>query len=187
MKRSIFSAVVFCSTVFAANEPNLFRNELGLNLGPGNPTGAIGLEYTRAIGEHHALGVGAGESLAGWMQCVGYKYFVWQDRRFNPYVGLSGFHATGLILMSEMTVEGTTFTLEPGYALAPRAGFRYQAGWRMNLYLNAGYGFVVQGGGAKILRQLDDGSKARKFIGSMDLGGPELSMSIMFRFGQSSP
>ena len=182
MNRFIFAAVVFSSSAFAGSDAHVFRNELGLNVGPGNPSGAAGFEYTRAIGEHHALGVGVGESLAGWMKCVGYKYFVWQEGRFNPYVGLSGFHATGLIFMSEMPVKGSSFTLKPGYAIAPRAGFRYQAGWHINLYLNVGYGFVVQGGEAKIVRQLDDGAAARQVMNDLALGGPELSTSLMFRF-----
>jgi len=181
MKRFIFVAGAVSAAALAENDINVFRNEVGLNLGPGNPSGGIGLEYTRAIGERHAMGVGIGGSAAGWMQSVGYKYFVWQDQRFNPFVGVSGFHASGLIL-PELTVEGTRFTLEPGFAVAPRAGFRYQVGWHINLYLTVGYGFVIQGGEPKILLQIDDGAKARKVIDLFGLGGPELSTSILFRF-----
>lgn len=190
MNRFIFATVVFCSSVFAENEPNLFRNELGLNLGPGNPCGYLCLEYSRLLEGHHALSLGGGASFAGANLSLGYKYLFKPSTRFNPFLGLSGFYASGLpfvVVQHPWDHDFATYETLPGFAIAPRAGIRYQTGWLVNLYVNVGYAVVVQGGGARFLKGREPDSVYHASAEKYALGGPELSMSIMFRFGQSSP
>ncbi len=186
MNRWIVTFALLATFAFADDEANVFRNELGLNVGPGNPSGSFGLEFTRQLGEHHSLGMGFGSSLDGANFCLGYKYFFKQETRFNPYLGLSGGYATGFppLMMSKTTngqLEGAIYKLEPGFEVNPRAGFRYQARWHINLYVNVGYGIVVQGGGAKYLAGTSEFA-TRKYIELFTLGGPELSTSLFFRF-----
>lgn len=155
-------------------------NEIGFNLGWGNPFGAS-IEYSRSVTSNHSLGAAAGFSLAGARYGLDYKYLFNEDSKLNPYVGLAGSYATGISKVNvNVNRDSAKYELKGGTQIAPRAGLRYRAGFA-SLYLNTGYGIPVSGGGVRYLSGSSN-SRIKSFAEIFALGGSEISGSMMFRF-----
>jgi len=181
MKNSIALFGLLATAVFAGTAKE-FDNEAGFAYGCGNPFGLGALEIWHHLNPTHGMGTGIGVSLAGTNFGVGYKRYFRVETHFNPWIGISGFYATGRdsapVIVPTVTIA--TYRLKPGFALQPRAGIRYQAGW-LNLHLNVGWGFPLVGGGAEF-EDADLGRRSDKAADFFAIGGPELSMATMFRF-----
>lgn len=173
-------AAFLAVSLFAAKAMD-FDNEAGFAYGCGNPFGLGALEFWRHLNPTHELGTGIGVSLAGTNFGVGYKRYFREENRWNPWIGLSGFYATGRdsapVIVPRLTVS--TYRMKPGFALQPRVGIRYQAGW-LNLHFATGWGFPVIGGGAEF-QETNLGLRSDKAAEFYALGGPELSIAAMLR------
>lgn len=156
------------------------QNEIGGNLGWGNPSG-FGIYYARNIESNHQIGLGAGFSGSGGRLALDYKYLFAEDEDFNPYMGFAFSHATGV---SEMRVnvnaDTALYDVNGGNAFQPRAGFRYCTG-SLGLYLNVGYGIVLNGGGVEYLEGSERES-VKDFAEMVGLGGFEISGTGTFFF-----
>jgi len=158
-----------------------FSHEIGLGLGWGNPFGSAAFEYWRQCGPRHEVGTGVGLGTAGYSFGIGYKRYFQEEIRFNPWIGLSCYYATGYdsIPVFEPRVGVSKYRIKPGVAVQPRMGLRYQAGW-MNMYFGLGWGFAVAGGGVEPVGDLI-GHSSRGFAKFYGVGGPEVSMGMMYR------
>ncbi len=151
------------------------QNEIGGHLGWGNPFG-IGIHYARNIESNHQIGLGVGFSGSGGRYAADYKYLFNEEKDFNPYMGFAFSHATGV---SEMRVnvnaDTALYDVNGGNVIQPRAGFRYCAG-PIGLYLNVGYGIVLNGGGVEYVEGSESES-IKDFAEIIGLGGIEISGS----------
>lgn len=181
MKNPIILFGLLAAAAFAGTAKE-FDNEAGIAYGCGNPFGLGALEFWHHLNPTHELGTGIGVSWAGTNFGLGYKRYFREETHFNPWIGVSGFYATGKDSMPIMVpkVIIAEYRMKPGFALQPRVGIRYQAGW-LNLHVNTGWGFPIWGGGTEF-RSLDAGHRSDKTADFFAIGGPELSMAAMFRF-----
>ncbi|MCB9497051.1 MAG: hypothetical protein H6686_09235 [Fibrobacteria bacterium] len=170
--------VLLANSLFSQADP--YRNELGFNLGWGNPFGAS-IQYTRALTPEHAMGAAIGLSLAGQRFGLDYKRFYKTDSKMNPYLGLAVSYAEGL---SNVTVsvnsDSAKYKIKEGVQITPRAGIRYRAGF-VHLYLNGGYGIPVAGGGVAYQSGSKE-SNIKKMAEVIQLGGLEISGSLFLAF-----
>jgi len=163
----------------------VFKNEIGVGVGWGNPFGTLELEYWRHLTLQHEVGLGTGASSAGFHYGLGYKRYFLVEGRYNPWIGVSAYYSTGNIYATDDSLSnvfsgnGDNYRLKPGLVIHPRVGIRDQDGW-VNLHLALGWGVPVFGGGAQFIspdpRTRDDRSARLHAI-----GGPEASLAVMVR------
>ncbi|MCD6023483.1 MAG: hypothetical protein K0Q91_399 [Fibrobacteria bacterium] len=165
-------------TIAQAQAPQK-KSELGFNLGWGGPSGN-GLEYAYYLQPAHAVSGGIGFSLAGAKYALGYRYYLHPDAGATPYFGAALSGASGTPVTVTVNDEEAKYDIQPGLALAPRAGFRFRTRL-ISWYVNAGYHVVVAGGGADYKEGSTDDA-VRKFADAVALGGVEISASMLFRF-----
>lgn len=178
MRRSL--AVLFALTVTMANAQSpQKKSELGFNLGWGGPSGN-GLEYAYYLHPAHAVSGGIGFSLAGGKYALGYRYYLRPDAGATPWFGAALSSASGAPVTVTVNDEEAKYDVQPGVALAPRAGFRFRTRL-ISWYVNAGYHVVLAGGGADYKEGSTDDA-VRKFAEAVALGGVEISGSLLFRF-----
>lgn len=174
MKKIVIIWVLLVSVSFGEKVDTTY-NEIGANLGWGNPLGAS-FEYNRKLTQGDLIGGGFGISMAGFRYGVGYKHLFFSSAKISPYIGIAAAKSSGI---PEITVKVNTdsalYKVESGVSTTPRVGARLQNG-NLAVYLNLGYGIIVSGGKIKFLEgerkdSLDD------FASLMGAAGVEISLS----------
>ena len=156
------------------------KSELGVALGWGAPAGNA-VEYAYYLIPSHAAGAGVGFSLAGAKYTAGYRYYFLPERGATPFVGLSASWAGGLSSVNvNVNNDSTEYKIKSGFAIAPRAGFRFRTRL-ISWYVNTGYHFVLSGGGSEYVSGSTKQS-IEDFADAVALGGVEVSGGMMFRF-----
>lgn len=179
MKKILIIWVLLMGVSFAEKMDTTY-NEVGANIGWGNPLGAS-LEYNRKLTQADLIGGGVGISMAGFRYGVGYKHLFLSDAKISPYVGIAAAKSSGI---PEITVrvnsDSALYKVESGVSTTPRLGARFQNG-DLAIYLNLGYGILLSGGKIKFLEgerkdSLDD------FASLMGAAGVEVSLSGRYLF-----
>lgn len=179
MKRLFLSAFLLGGMTVGGAEVR--PNEVGGTVGWGSPYGGIAVHYARTFAEIHSLGMGVGMSGAGVKYGLDYKLFFTPQESFNPYLGLALSQAGGI---TEMKVSNNSdsayYNIKGGSQLTPRVGFRFKAG-PIGLYVNAGYGICLSGGGVEYIAGSEKES-LHDFAEILSPGGAEVSASGTFLF-----
>jgi hypothetical protein len=125
--------------------------------------------------------VGVGFSLAGARSAAGYRFYFSPGKAATPFVGLSGTWASGLSPLNvRVNNDSAKYKINSGFAVAPRAGFRFRID-PFSIYVNTGYHFVVAGGGAEYLSGSTRRS-VRTFAEIVAVGGFDLCGGAWFQF-----
>jgi hypothetical protein len=181
MKRQLINPALLLLLVSTAH-PQAFnkKSELGLAIGWGAPAGNA-VEYAYYLTPSHAAGAGVGFSLAGAKYAAGYRYYFLPESGATPFVGLSASWAGGLSSVNvNVNNDSAEYKINSGFALAPRAGFRFRTRL-ISWYVNTGYHVVLSGGGSEYVSGSTKES-IQDFADIVALGGLEISGGMMFRF-----
>ncbi len=181
MSRTFFALLLLLPVAIAAEPPTSEKkSHLGFALGWGSPVGA-GVEYAYDVTPTHNVGGGLGFSLSGARYAIGYRYHFLPERGATPYAGLALTGASGLSSVNvNVNKDSAEYKMNPGLAVAPRAGFRFRTRI-IDWYVNAGYHVVVAGGGAEYVSGSTKQS-IKDFAEVVALGGVEISGEMLFRF-----
>ena len=154
-----------------------FDVELGGGTGWGAPYGT-GLETHISFNKYIQLDAGFGFSMNGLKYGFGAKGLYPVDKYIALFAGVNFTRSSGL---SPVTVyvyeESAQYAYKAGNVLNVKAGLLISLSF-LQMYGGAGYGFVVQGGGVKLLAG-DDSKDVRDFAELMELGGWEISGAML--------